>query len=59
MLAGTNVVYYLRARTEERHLARDPVYRDYQAFMAQRGLVAIVTRALRRRSRPTSARSAA
>jgi len=40
MLAAANLVYYLRARTEERHLSADPVYRDYQAFIARHGLFA-------------------
>lgn len=32
-------VYYWRAKTEERHLALDPAYRDYSAWMARNGLV--------------------
>lgn len=40
MLGAANLVYYLRARTEERHLSADPVYRDYQAFIASHGLFA-------------------
>lgn len=44
LLFGVNVIYYLRAKTEERHLARDPLYRDYQAFMAKHSLLAIVRR---------------
>jgi protein-S-isoprenylcysteine O-methyltransferase Ste14 len=42
MLGAANLVYYLRARTEERHLSADPVYRDYQAFIARHGLFARV-----------------
>ncbi|WP_164753428.1 MULTISPECIES: isoprenylcysteine carboxylmethyltransferase family protein [unclassified Mesorhizobium] len=42
MLGAANLVYYLRARTEERHLSADPIYRDYQAFIAEHGLVARV-----------------
>jgi hypothetical protein len=38
MLCAVNLIYYLRAKTEERHLSADPVYRDYQAYMAQHGL---------------------
>jgi protein-S-isoprenylcysteine O-methyltransferase Ste14 len=38
LLAGVNVIYYLRAMTEERHLSRDPVYREYQTFIAEHGL---------------------
>lgn len=40
LLAGTNLLYYLRARTQERHLRADPVYREYEAWMAQHGLFA-------------------
>jgi protein-S-isoprenylcysteine O-methyltransferase Ste14 len=32
-------IYYWRARTEERHLGVDPVYRDYSDWMARRGAV--------------------
>jgi hypothetical protein len=32
-------VYYWRARTEERHLAADPVYRDYAEWMERNGPV--------------------
>ena len=44
MLAAVNGVYFLRARTEERHLSADPVYRDYAAFIAEHGLVAHLRR---------------
>jgi protein-S-isoprenylcysteine O-methyltransferase Ste14 len=40
LLAGVNLIYFLRARTEERHLSQDPVYRDYAAFIASEGLLA-------------------
>jgi hypothetical protein len=40
MLGAANLIYYLRARTEERHLAADPVYRDYQNYIATQGLFA-------------------
>jgi protein-S-isoprenylcysteine O-methyltransferase Ste14 len=40
LLGGVNLIYYLRARTEERHMGRDPVYRDYAAFIARDGLFA-------------------
>jgi protein-S-isoprenylcysteine O-methyltransferase Ste14 len=40
MLGAANLIYYLRARTEERHLAADPVYRDYQDYIATEGLFA-------------------
>jgi protein-S-isoprenylcysteine O-methyltransferase Ste14 len=44
LLLGVNLIYFLRAVTEERHLSRDPAYRDYQAFIAEHGLWAIVKR---------------
>ncbi len=31
-------IYFLRARTEERHLALDPAYRYYAAWIAQHGI---------------------
>jgi hypothetical protein len=40
MLGAVNLIYYLRARTEERHLAADPVYRDYRDYIAAQGLFA-------------------
>ena len=40
MLGAANLIYYVRARTEERHLAADPVYREYQAYIATQGLFA-------------------
>ena len=43
-LAGVNLIYWLRAVTEERHLAADPAYRDYQAFIASDGLWARLRR---------------
>lgn len=35
-----NAIYWLRARTEERHLMSDPIYRDYADWIAQHGLFA-------------------
>jgi protein-S-isoprenylcysteine O-methyltransferase Ste14 len=43
MLGAANLIYYLRARTEERHLAADPAYRDYREFIASHGLWAYLT----------------
>jgi len=40
LLAAANLIYYLRAKTEERHLSADPAYRDYKAFIATKGLFA-------------------
>jgi protein-S-isoprenylcysteine O-methyltransferase Ste14 len=39
LLLLVNLIYFLRAKTEERHLSADPAYRDYQAFIAEHGLV--------------------
>ena len=46
LLGGVNLIYLLRARTEERHLCSDPVYRDYAAFIAEYGLLASIRRAI-------------
>jgi hypothetical protein len=40
MLLVVNGIYALRAFTEERHLGRDPAYREYQAYIREHGLVA-------------------
>lgn len=39
-MLAVNAVYWLRARTEERHLRNDPVYREYSAWIAREGLLA-------------------
>ncbi|RQS03422.1 hypothetical protein DIE07_32110 [Burkholderia sp. Bp9002] len=44
-LAAVNLIYFLRAKTEERHLMRDPDYRAYAAWIAEHGLFARVRRA--------------
>lgn len=38
MLLGVNTIYYLRAKTEERHLMADPDYRAYAAWIDRNGL---------------------
>jgi protein-S-isoprenylcysteine O-methyltransferase Ste14 len=38
MLAVVNVIYYLRARTEERHLSSDPDYVRYALWMNDHGV---------------------
>jgi len=38
LLLGVNCIYYLRARTEERHLSWDPVYRQYALAMNERSI---------------------
>jgi len=40
LLTGVNLIYFLRAKTEERHLGSDPVYRDYVRFIDRYGLFA-------------------
>jgi len=42
MLLCLNAIYYLRAKTEERHLSWDPVYRDYATWMRLIGFAAQV-----------------
>ncbi|MEJ0011696.1 MAG: isoprenylcysteine carboxylmethyltransferase family protein [Bauldia sp.] len=40
LLILANAIYVARAYTEEKHLSRDPVYREYQQFIRQHGAVA-------------------
>lgn len=51
VLGGANAIYWLRAKTEERHLSADPAYREYQAFMRVHGLLPTLGRMLRGRRR--------
>jgi isoprenylcysteine carboxyl methyltransferase (ICMT) family protein YpbQ len=46
MLLALNGIYFLRARTEERHLSSDPTYVAYALAMNQRSLFAPLARAL-------------
>lgn len=39
LLGVVNVIYLLRARTEERHLMADPAYRAYAAWIAEHGVL--------------------
>jgi len=39
LLGIVNLIYFLRARTEERHLSRDPDYVAYALWMDQHGLL--------------------
>lgn len=39
-MLAVNAIYWLRARTEERHLRHDPVYCEYAAWIAREGLLA-------------------
>jgi protein-S-isoprenylcysteine O-methyltransferase Ste14 len=40
ILGLLNLIYYARARTEERHLSRDPTYVAYALWIEQHGLLA-------------------
>lgn len=44
-LIAVNLLYFLRARTEERHLMNDPEYRAYAEWIARNGLFAKLSRA--------------
>jgi hypothetical protein len=44
LLGCLNCIYFLRARTEERHLSRDPVYVQYALWMNENGLFAFLGR---------------
>jgi isoprenylcysteine carboxyl methyltransferase (ICMT) family protein YpbQ len=46
LLGLLNLVYYARAKTEERHLSRDPTYVAYAIWMAEHGLLSKLARAL-------------
>ena len=39
-LGVTNLIYFFRAKTEERHLLQDPAYQVYSRWMAQHGVAA-------------------
>ena len=39
MLLGVNAIYYMRAKTEERHLGLDETYRQYQQAMEHHSLL--------------------
>jgi hypothetical protein len=44
LLALLNGVYYLRAKTEERHLSADPIYVDYAAWIKSNGALRFLGR---------------
>jgi protein-S-isoprenylcysteine O-methyltransferase Ste14 len=46
MLALVNLIYYWRAKTEEKHLLADPVYQKYSQWIAEHGVLAKVRSAL-------------
>jgi len=43
-LIAVNLIYYIRARTEERHLSHDPLYVRYALWMERHGIMAWVQR---------------
>jgi protein-S-isoprenylcysteine O-methyltransferase Ste14 len=47
LLLAVNGIYYMRAKTEERHLSNDPIYREYLAFMRENDAFAVVRRWVR------------
>ncbi|HEY6452242.1 MAG TPA: isoprenylcysteine carboxylmethyltransferase family protein, partial [Steroidobacteraceae bacterium] len=44
LLCLLNGIYYLRAKTEERHLALDPVYREYARWIEAHGALRFLNR---------------
>jgi protein-S-isoprenylcysteine O-methyltransferase Ste14 len=44
LLLGLNAIYFLRAKTEERHLSHDPVYREYSRYIEERGMLRFLSR---------------
>ena len=44
LLLVVNGIYYLRAKTEERHLSHDPVYVQYAEWIQKNGLFAVLRR---------------
>ncbi|MGH7241288.1 MAG: isoprenylcysteine carboxylmethyltransferase family protein, partial [Candidatus Saccharimonadales bacterium] len=44
LLLGVNGIYYLRAKTEEWHLSRDPVYVQYAQWINEHGLFSRMAR---------------
>lgn len=47
LLANVNLIYYLRAKTEEAHLGKDPAYQKYMDHMKAHSLFARLMRLLR------------
>ena len=47
LLLLVNGIYFLRARTEERHLGADPIYRRYAGWMAEHSVIARLQRRVR------------
>ncbi|MFZ1985256.1 MAG: isoprenylcysteine carboxylmethyltransferase family protein [Desulfatitalea sp.] len=49
LLANVNLIYYLRAKTEEAHLGRDKTYQQYMAYMKEYSLYSRVKKFLKAR----------
>ena len=46
-LLGVNLIYYIRAKTEERHLSQDPDYVAYALWIERNGLLRFLPRVIR------------
>lgn len=46
LLIGLNLIYFARAKTEERHLSQDPTYVTYAAWISEYGLIARIKKLL-------------
>ncbi|MEP6548289.1 MAG: isoprenylcysteine carboxylmethyltransferase family protein [Gammaproteobacteria bacterium] len=57
LLGLLNTVYFLRAKTEERHLSRDPVYVAYSEWMDQHGIFSRMRQSIGAMRRPAGKRS--
>lgn len=44
LLLGVNLIYFLRAKTEEKHLSQDPDYRAYAQWISRHGLFSVFCR---------------
>lgn len=42
LLLLVNLIYYFRAKTEERHLSRDPIYVQYSKWMDRHGIFSFI-----------------
>jgi protein-S-isoprenylcysteine O-methyltransferase Ste14 len=54
-LAFINFMYFMRAKTEERHLSRDPIYVEYALWMNDHGVLRFLNRVPIFRYRPPPA----
>lgn len=44
LLGGVNIIYFIRAKTEEKHLLADPVYQEYATWISLHGFFAGIIR---------------